>query len=140
MTMPTATEQLLDAASTGELASARAALRCGANIHAQHDDALYYACSNGHARMVEFLIAEGADVHVAFEACLVVAVESRDAAVTELLIGAGAEVETARESGLLPEAHAFLDACVQRCIARTVAEEASATVASDEPQHSGIGL
>lgn len=63
--MASLAERLRDAAGSGDLDGARAALAAGANIDARAeygDTALNLACEHGRGEMVAFLLSEGADI------------------------------------------------------------------------------
>ncbi|MBL8020782.1 MAG: ankyrin repeat domain-containing protein [Leptospirales bacterium] len=62
-------EDLLKAASTGNVAGVKAALKAGANVNVRSqnkegDTALIMAAENGHREIVKILIKAGADVNM----------------------------------------------------------------------------
>lgn len=68
MTQIAATEALIDAAASGNLAALRKAIRDGADINAKRDDAegataLMWAAYKGHQAIVSALLEAGVDVN-----------------------------------------------------------------------------
>jgi ankyrin repeat protein len=54
---------LIEAARSGYLETAKKMVESGADIHAENDYALRWAASYGHLDVVMFLVQSGADIH-----------------------------------------------------------------------------
>jgi len=63
-------KNLIKSARSGDIDDIKAALAAGADIHADHDDALRWAAASGHAEVVRILLAAGADPAVALKSTL----------------------------------------------------------------------
>ena len=72
------------------------AIQAGADVHANNDEALLYASSNGHLPVVEVLIKAGADVHADNDEALRLASMYGHLSVVEVLVKAGADVHAKR--------------------------------------------
>lgn len=98
---------LIEAAKSGNLASAKIAINAGAGVNAPANDgrtALMYASQNGHIEIVRLLIAAGADVNAkeisGRSALFLSASDSGSVDTIRYLIEAGAEVNATDNYGL----------------------------------------
>jgi len=78
----------------------RLLLAAGADVHAQHDDAMYWAAGNGHVVVVRALITATAGAHVFNESPLHHAARRGHADVVRLLLTVGANVHAANDYAL----------------------------------------
>ena len=76
------------------------AVKAGADVHAQEDEALRWASYNGHVAVVECLLKAGADVHAREDEALRYASENGHVAVVECLLKAGANVHAREDYAL----------------------------------------
>ena len=56
-------EYLMEGSENGRLDQVIIALKNGADIHADNDDALRWASKNGHLEVVKYLVENGANIH-----------------------------------------------------------------------------
>ncbi len=96
-------EYLIRAASRGLSKTAQALLECGADIHAEHGEALSYAAQNGHADTVKLLIDYGADVRDYDNWALCRAAYNGHNDIVQLLLAHGADIHARND---LPLCHA----------------------------------
>ena len=54
---------LIEGSENGRLDQVIIALKNGADIHADNDDALRWASKNGHLEVVKYLVENGANIH-----------------------------------------------------------------------------
>ncbi len=80
------------AASGGHLKCAKFLIKCGADIHANHEHAILLAAINGRANIVRLLIKHGADIHTNGEHPLRLSAANGHANVVRLLIKHGADI------------------------------------------------
>ena len=55
--------ELFNASIHGCISKVKEALKEGANIHADDDQALIYAAEHGHVDLIRYLVEQGADIH-----------------------------------------------------------------------------
>jgi len=60
-------EALIESARVGNIDDVKAALAAGADVHADHDDALRCAAASGHAEVVRVFLAVGGDPIIALK-------------------------------------------------------------------------
>jgi len=93
-------QDLIDAASDGDLARMQELFAAGANVHANNDRALWLASEQGYAEVVRVLLAAGADVHARNDEALRNASMVGHAGVVQVLLAAGANVHADNDNAL----------------------------------------
>ncbi len=93
--------ELISAANRGDLPAVKAALKNGANIHANDDVALRWAAANGHFEIVALLLENGANIHAGADQALRSAAENEHFEIVALLLENGANIHAWDEVALL---------------------------------------
>ena len=75
--------------------------QAGASVHAWDDEALRFACGNGHISTVELLLDRGANLHAVDDEPLLFAVYYGHTRLAEILLDRGANVHARNERALL---------------------------------------
>ncbi len=89
---PPVLKMLVEGAIQGDNDAIKEALRQGADIHADRDEALHLAARNGQTHSVRLLLERGADIHAANDVALRWAAECGHADTVEFLINKGAHI------------------------------------------------
>jgi hypothetical protein len=125
----------------GDLAALQELVEQGADIHADHEQALLFAANNGHSELVRFLLDHGADIHAKDDLALQWTVDNGHLEIVRLLLDRGADLhaendialEWAAEGGRLEIVRLLLDHG-----ADIAAEDSLALLVAAENGHTAI--
>jgi ankyrin repeat protein len=102
---------IIQASKFGNVGAVKKLLKEGADIHDDNDNALRWACNNGHLEVVKLLLENGADVHADNDDSLRLASKRGYLKIVKLLIQHGADINKGYRFShtYLPEIVAFYE-------------------------------